>query len=135
MSTHARPVADRFIQEAKKLRVRNASDDEIKGAARVLYPNTTARDLSMRARLMRACRASNANFLAVLAVYERGANIGAIVAELEPMGITGAPIGNLNARGKKKDFSLKRINNTWRAMTRAEQERFLAENRLARQGE
>jgi hypothetical protein len=81
---------------------------------------------------MRACRASGANFSAVLAAYERGANIGEIVAELELMGITGAPVGNLNARGKKKDFSLKRINNTWRAMTRDEQDEFLRKNGLRR---
>jgi hypothetical protein len=131
MTQHSRPVADQFIHEAKKLRARNASDDEIKGAGRVLYPRTVPRDLAMRARLMRACR-SDANFSTMLAAYERGANIGKIIERLEPMGITGAPIGNRNARGKKKDFSLKRINGMWQAMSRVKQDEFLRANELRR---
>jgi hypothetical protein len=117
---HSRPVADRFIQEVEKLRNRSASEDEIRGAGRILYPKVTARDESMRARLMRACRASDANWSIVRRHYDDGANIGAVVAELDRPTATGAPKGNINSRGKKRDFSLTRISGMWRAMTRAQ---------------
>lgn len=81
---------------------------------------------------MRACRASEASFASALQTYAAGGNIGQVVASLDTMGATGAPLGNINARGKKKDFSLDRINNTWRAMTAAEQDEFRRLNGLGR---
>lgn len=58
MNTHSRPEADKFIEQAKRLRNKNAGKAEIIGAAEVLYPNPL-KDRSKRFRLLRACRASD----------------------------------------------------------------------------
>ncbi len=131
MHSHSRPEADKFIKEAKRLRDKNASEPEIIGATEVLYPNKE-KGKYKRSRLLRACRASDESFARALRVYKEGGNIGTIVAALETSSLAGAPKGNINSRGKKRDFSLTRFNGTWRAMTQAEQDAFLQANRLIR---
>jgi hypothetical protein len=131
MTSHSRPEADKFIEQAKRLRKKNATDDQITGAAEVLYPDRL-KHKSKRSRLLRGCRASEASFARAVKVYEDGGNIGAIVAALDTSSSAGAPKGNVNSRGKKRDFSLTRLNGTWRAMTRSEQDQFLRANNLMR---
>src|SRR5947208_2722732 len=116
---HTRPIADQFIAEARKLRGRGASEDEVIGAARVLYPTTSrGRDVSMRSRLLRAVRASAAAFAEAERVYKSGGDIGDIVRALPRNSAAGAPTGNLNSLGNKRDTSLARLNGMWRAMSR-----------------
>ena len=131
MPTHSRPEADKFINQAKRLREKNAPETEIVGAADVLYPDPL-RDKSKRSRLLRACRASDAGFARAVQAYEEGGNIGAIVAALETSSAAGAPKGNINSRGKKRDFSMGRIEGMWRAMSRAQQNEFLRSHDLRR---
>jgi len=131
MRLHSRPEADKFIEHAKRLRNKNAGEDEIVGASEALYPDPIKHRYK-RSRFKRACLVSDASFARAVAVYDAGGNIGDIVAALETTSAAGAPKGNINARGKKRDFSMKRLNGTWRTMTRAEKDEFLQANGLKR---
>lgn len=131
MHTHLRPEADKFIAQAKRLREKSAPEAKIIGAAEALYSDPL-KHKSKRSRLLRACRASDMSFARAVKVYNDGGNIGAIVAALETSSTAGAPKGNLNSRGKKRDFSLTRFTGMWRAMTPAEQNEFLRLNGLSR---
>jgi hypothetical protein len=131
MPQHSRPAADRFIKEAKNVRVL-ASEEEAQGAARTLYPRNNPTDKSKRARLLRAYRASPRSFSEAIRVYDTGGHVGAIVAALDLASVAGAPKGNINARGKKRNSSIDRFNKTWHAMPRSEQDEFLRVNHLSR---
>ncbi len=85
----------------------------------------------MRSRLRRACLATNEAFAAALDAYHRGANSSEILDYLGRSS-SGAPIGNLNGAGKKRKDSSKRFAGMWRAMSREEQDQFLAVHRLSR---
>jgi hypothetical protein len=128
---HSRPIADQLIREAKKLRFRRASEDEIEGAARILYSTNSKRDQSMRARLRNACRASTTEFAHALETYREGGNIVEIMKAL-PGSAAGAPAGNLNALGKKRKSSMPRLLAMWRAMPLNEQDEFLRNSNLKR---
>ena|SRR5882724_1886671 len=128
---HKRPAADKFMKAVRDLRSRNASDEEVRGAGWVLYPDKT-KDAFNRARLLRACRASRHNFIRAEEAYESDANIVQIVAALDTSTLAGAPKGNLNARGKRRDDSLWRINGAWHALSRGKQDEFLRIHNLKR---
>lgn len=95
MSSHAHPEADKFIEQAQRLRAKNASEHEIICAADVLYPDGT-KHRSKRSRLIRACRSSDESFARAEKVYHGGA-----IAVLDTSSAAGAPKQNINARGKK----------------------------------
>jgi hypothetical protein len=86
----------------------------------------------MRSRLLRAVRASAAAFAEAERVYTSGGDIGDIVRALPRHSAAGAPKGNLNSRGKKRDTSIERISGIWRAMSREAQDEFLDAHDLSR---
>jgi len=132
---HNRPAADKFMKAVRDLRARNASKEKCKGAAEVLYPSGSAAASSVksaRSRFIRACVASDESFRRARNAYDSGANIVDIVAALDKATFAGAPKGNVNARGKKRDFSLTRINGMWRTMSREKQNEFLRTHNLKR---
>ena len=128
---HKRPAADKFMKAVRELRSRDSSEEEAIGAAWVLYP-AKIKDKSNRSRFLRAYRAPYRNFCRAQEAYTAGENIVQIVAALDKRTLVGAPKRNLNARGKKRDFSLARINGMWRAMSREQQNEFLRTNNLSR---
>jgi hypothetical protein len=132
---HKRPAADQFMREAKRLRSENASEEKIRGAAEVLYPTGSAAlksVRSMRSRFLRACTASDQNFAHAEGIHTSGGHIGKIVGGLDKRSAAGAPKRNLNALGKKRDFSLNRFNAMWRAMSPADQDKWIKSNKLRR---
>jgi hypothetical protein len=132
---HLRPKADQFMREVKRLRAQRASREKCEGAADVLYPpgSAAASSLkSMRSRFLRACLASDESFQQGEEAYGAGGNVVQIVAGLDKTSTAGAPKGNLNAQGKKRDLSLDRINGMWRSMSPAKQEEFLRMHKLSR---
>ena len=66
-----RPAAEKFIREALKLRSSEASDAEVKIAARVFYPTNGP----MRSRFLRLCCASQFGFDAAIAEYKTRARL------------------------------------------------------------
>ena len=128
---HKRPATDKFMSAVRKWRARNASEDRLIGAAWELYPDK-AKDRANRSRFLRACQASEQSFRRADEAAKRGGNIVDIVGLLERRSIAGAPKGNLNARGKRRDHSLSRINNAWRALPSERQNEFLRLHNLQR---
>jgi hypothetical protein len=131
MSLHSRPAADKFMKALRELRSRDSSEQEALGAAWVLYPDKI-KDKSNRSRFLRAYRAPHQNFFRAEEAHTAGKNIVQIVAALDKRTLVGAPKGNLNARGKKHDFSLRRMHGMWRAMSREQQDEFLRTSNLSR---
>lgn len=120
------------MTEAVRLRSRNATWAEVEDAASVLYPSDSATDKTMRSRLRRACSVPAPNFASALEAYRRGANSSELLVYLGRNSNAGAPEGNLNGAGKKWKSSEKRFAGMWRAMSREEQDRFLAAQQLRR---
>ena len=120
------------MTEAHRLRSRNATRAEVEGAASVLYPSDSAKDQTMRSRLWRACSVPASNFASAFEAYRRGANSSEVLVYLGRNSNAGAPEGNLNGAGKKRKSSEKRLAGMWRAMSREEQDQFLAAHQLRR---
>lgn len=75
---------------------------------------------------MRLFKASDADFQKALKAWKAGDHVDKILKLIPVTGRRGAPVGNLNAIGKKRSVSsLDRMIGMWRAATPNDQKAFL----------
>ena len=120
-----RPLADLLINTVNRLRAERVSPNKARVEIARLFPRETKTHQSRRSDFFRVFSCSERDYQNVLAAYDGGKNYQVLKDASATRSIAGAPIGNLNAIGKRKGSPVPRICKLWDAMSLDEREKFL----------
>jgi len=120
--------ATELMNAAMKLRASGASLDDAVRESWQLYPASNGTDGPLRSRLLRLFEADPKSFAAAAAAFRTGANQIEIVALASRRDPRGAPTGNKNAHGKRKQSTVARLEKLWQEASPSDKKLFLQRN-------